>query len=81
MANQQTLISQLIVKHKLPVSTLRYPIRMLDYIGFTFEDFDRECVVIVDKLHKLCNEENLPVHCLRYLQTHKYLNFNAQHTG
>ncbi len=34
-------------------------ITMLDFIGFTFEDFDKECVVIVNQLPKSCNEDNL----------------------
>ncbi len=54
------VISHLILKHKLSVTaTGRCPIRTLDYIGFTFKDFDNACVVIVDELPKSYNEDNL----------------------
>ncbi len=47
-----------------------------DYIDFLYEEFDRGCVVIVNKLPIAYNEDNLPVRCLKYLKT-----FNTQYTG
>ncbi len=32
---------------------------MIDYLGFTFEDFPKECVVVVENLPEAFNEDKL----------------------
>ncbi len=32
---------------------------MIDYIGFSFEDFDKDCIVLVNNLPKSFNEDKL----------------------
>ncbi len=32
---------------------------MIDYLGFTFEDFPKDCVVVVENLPKLFDEDKL----------------------
>ncbi len=32
---------------------------MIDYIGFSFDDFDKDCIVLVNNLSKSFNEDKL----------------------
>ncbi len=32
---------------------------MIDYIGFSFDDFDKDCIVLVNNLPKSFNEDKL----------------------